>query len=361
MILRADARALPIKDESVQVCVTSPPYFGLRNYGVAGQIGLEPTLGEYVDEIIAVFREVRRVLRPDGTLWINLGDSYATAGGAGKQGTSGQRAIRTFTAEGSSAKGVPVGLKAKDLLGVPWRVAFALQADGWWLRRDIVWSKPNPMPESVKDRPTTAHEYIFLMAKAERYYYDADAIAEPCGADTHARYARGRSDHHKYADGGPGGQTLARSLEHMVKAGVGPKAANRPCAGWQSGPGSHSTVDHARPKEATNTKFKVKQNESFAAATAAPVQRRAKRSVWTITSEPYPGSHFATFPSEIPRLCILAGSRPGDVVLDPFGGSGTTAKVALELGRRAVHVDLTYHDLAKKRTSVTPAMAGLMR
>jgi len=262
-----------IPDASVQCCVTSPPYFGLRDYGEPGQIGLEPTPDEYVTRLVEVFRKVRRVLRDDGTLWLNLGDSYT----------------------GSANNG---GLKPKDLIGIPWMVAFALRSDGWWLRQDIIWSKPNPMPESVTDRCTKAHEYVFLLTKAARYYYDAEAIKDP--------YARG------YKDGpGFGGLANRTNMKHSV---IGNQAG---------GPQAKVSEDGARNK----------------------------RSVWRIAAQPYPGSHFAVMPPKLAEPCILAGSAVGDTVLDPFGGAGTTALVANRLGRDAVMIELNpeYAELAKLR------------
>lgn len=343
---------------SIQTCITSPPYFGLRDYGTgtwvggdpncdhvsheirtgqgiaefskkyrggghkAGsdekvirfreacgkcgarrtdrQIGLEPTPEEFVQAMVAVFREVHRVLRDDGTLWLNLGDSYCTRpnGPIGdKSGINGKEPhVQYRGAHARRSTQVPPGLKHKDLIGMPWRVAFALQDAGWYLRQDIIWHKPNPMPESVRDRCTKSHEYIFLLSKSPQYYYNHEAIKEPATGNAHPR---GR--------------------------GVNPKArANG---------------------------FKTKQNSSFSAAVTGTVERRNRRSVWTVATRPYKGAHFATFPPDLIEPCILAGSRPNDMVLDPFNGSGTTGAVALQHGRRYVGIDLNpeYIELAEAR------------
>lgn len=311
--VRTKLRELP--EKSVQCVVTSPPYWGLRNYGVDGQIGLEPTVKQFVAVMVEVFQEVRRVLRDDGTIWVNMGDCYAN-------GTNNLNSFRRDKAQVNVPQRRPSGgLKPKDLVGQPWRLAFALQDDGWILRQDIIWHKPNPMPESVTDRCTKAHEYIFLLSKSERYYYDAEAISEPVTGNSHKR-----------------------------GKGMNPKAVS----GWDTGPGSHDTKAHNAPKDQgrvdqdlrDSTKFgrgagwRNKQNESFSAAVTDLVDNRNKRSVWTIPTEAYSEAHFATFPTALVRPCIMAGSRIGDTILDPFGGSGTTAAVALEYGRNAVLIDL---------------------
>jgi DNA modification methylase len=282
-----------LEAESVQCCVTSPPYWGLRDYGVSGQLGLEKTPEEYVEKMVAGFREVKRVLRNDGTLWVNLGDSYNGSGGAGGD-----------YIEGGLKEGQPKypgrhinNLKPKDLIGIPWRVAFALQADGWYLRQDIIWAKPNPMPESVTDRCTKSHEYIFLLSKSARYFYDADAIKER-QAESSAERAlygwNGRND-----DGSNGARTGA-GIRKMKESGM-----------------------------------------SMGEAGLIPLDgMRNKRSVWLITTKPYKEAHFATFPQEIPRTCILAGSKKGDTILDPFCGSGTTGEVALKLDRNFIGIEL---------------------
>ncbi len=367
----ADARSIPLASYSVHCVVTSPPYWGLRDYGVPGQLGLEKTPDEYVAVMVAVFREVRRVLRDDGTCWLNLGDSYAGSWGA--QGRSGQMADRSII----SARQIEAhpkttltgsltnisGLKPKDLVGIPWRVAFALQADGWYLRSDIIWSKPNPMPESVTDRPTKAHEYLFLLTKSARYYYDAEAIRE---ADV-------GSDH-------------PRNILHKPEPSGGVMS---PHAGIRKPEGRNGSG-------------------------------RNRRTVWTVATQPYSGAHFATFPAKLIEPCIFAGtsergccpecgapwervvertstgksyavgksdSKRGDglatafsgyddgsscptfkttgwrptcdheaepvpcVVLDPFVGSGTTVAVAVQHNRRGIGLDLGYQELARKRTT----------
>lgn len=340
---RSALRKLP--SGSVHCVVTSPPYWGLRDYGLPplvwdepggcehewgepecehhpgqveqtkwkdaeaaghgqtaksgqfclgcsawrGSLGLEPTPELYVQHLVAIFRDVRRVLRDDGTLWLNLGDSYAVSSGTGGT-TSFQPSAPMF----AYTRPAPAGLKPKDLVGIPWRVAFALQESGWYLRSDIIWSKPNPMPESVTDRPTKSHEYLFLLTKSERYYWDAATVAEPR-------------------------RTLGRRPQ----------------------------PDHQQQQE---------RRRRLGAARSAEVRQalaikgtRNIRSVWTIATQPYTGSHYSTFPEELARRCILAGCPPGGIVLDPFGGSGTTAKAAQDLGRSCVHVDLAYHELAADR------------
>ena len=307
---------------SVQCCVTSPPYYGLRSYLPDGhadkplEIGLDPTSDEYVAKLVAVFREVRRVLRDDGTLWLNLGDSYASSGQSGKQSPSSRLGVgcdgsvrRAGGTPGPNPKMIdqvfgraptPPGLKPKDLIGIPWRVAFALQADGWWLRQDIIWHKPNPMPESVRDRCTKSHEYLFLLSKADRYYFDADAIAEPSiKGSAGSRFDAGKTALHG----------LGRSSE----------------------------------------KDRIERDS------------RNRRSVWTIATRPYKGAHFATFTPALVEPCVLAGCPVGGTVLDPFSGSGTTAAVATSLGRRAIGIELNaeYLPLAHERISAAQRQPDL--
>ena len=298
-----------------QMCVTSPPYFGLRDYGHEGQIGLEQTPEEYIAAMVEVFRCVRDVLADDGTLWLNLGDSYAAqrggthqpaetlAGGKGGKTDDGERVNRDrFDGYNPTRNARAIGLKHKDLIGIPWMLAFALRADGWYLRQDIIWHKPNPMPESVRDRCTKAHEYIFLLSKSDRYFFDNDSIRQPLAEATLQRdkSPRGRSQN-------GGGSAESLSGYDYGREGLGDMQSN--------------------PKGAN------------------------KRSVWTVATRPYKGAHFATFPPALIEPCILAGSRPGDVVLDPFMGSGTTAQVALQHGRQYLGCELNpkYEKLQQER------------
>jgi DNA modification methylase len=295
----AQLKTLPT--ESIQTCVTSPPYFGLRDYGMPDQIGLEETPEDYTQKLVEVFREVRRVLKDDGTLWLNLGDSYASSQ-SNNGGYSAKSTLAGFTnpnTKGRQANNatkprkIDHGLKPKDLIGIPWRVAFALQADGWYLRQDIIWHKPNPMPESVTDRCTKAHEYIFLLSKSSSYYFDHEAIRE----------------------------TAVTPID--TKAAQSFKALG----------------GKARANYGTNEdKWK-------------PDGKKNKRSVWTVTTKPYKGAHFATFPPDLIEPCILAGSKPGDFVLDPFLGSGTTGMVAQKFSRDFIGIELNpeYMKLAEAR------------
>ena len=271
-------------DGLVQTCVTSPPYFGLRDYGHAGQIGLEPTPDEFVAKLVTVFREVKRVLRDDGTLWVNMGDSYAGHHGNKNAAYDDAPSNKGGYFENQRRTTVGMGgLKAKDLIGVPWMLAFALRADGWYLRQEIIWHKPNPMPESVTDRCTKSHEQIFLLAKSASYYFDAEAMKEPSVTNDPRR---------PYTSKG------AKDLDGRSE--------------WKSG--------QARDK--------------------GDFSLRNKRSVWTVTTKPFKGAHFATFPTELIEPCILAGAPAGGIVLDPFFGSGTTGQVAQALGRQFIGIEL---------------------
>lgn len=349
-----DARKLlkqMVKDKvQVQMCVTSPPYYGLRDYGVKGQIGLERSLNLWIRNLCDVFELVHKVLAPTGLLWLNLGDAFASNGGAGWQGKHGARANRTHTQrrllKPDKRKQLRYGIRPKNMMGQPWRMAFALQEAGWYLRRDIIWNKLNPMPESVKDRPSTCHEYLFMFAKQQRYYYDWKAIREQASPETHARYARGRSTVHKYAEDGPGQQTLYKGLDHMVQ----PNPYQKPIAGWDTGPGDHSARGHARAKGVTDsTKFGrkkakhgsgIKNNDSMDGALEEVLDYRNKRSVWTVLPDRSSFAHFATFPIALIDPCILASTKHGQIVLDPFMGSGTTAQAATNLGRHYIGCEL---------------------
>lgn len=298
-----DCRAVlaTMPDNSVNCIVTSPPYFALRDYGHDDQIGLEQTPEAYVAELVRVFREARRVLRDDGTCWLNLGDSYYNYRPGGisqtKQTIAGNNgAVVEQTAKRSSRFD---GIKEKDLIGIPWRVAFALQADGWWLRQDIIWHKPNPMPESVTDRCTKAHEYVFMLSKAARYWYDAGAIAEPSKT--------------------PAGLTWEERKAKGAGKNAGVSWRNDVSVGYASTLGNGKTVN--------------------------------RRSVWPIATRPYSGAHFATMPPELAELCIKAGCRQNGTVLDPFGGAGTTGLVADRLNRNAILIELNpeYAELARQR------------
>lgn len=347
-------RLCEMADESVHSVVTSPPYWGLRDYGVDGQLGLEHSVEAYLMRVVEIFREVRRVLRRDGTCWVNMGDAYVAAPpGNDRPDHTGSTFLGTRGLQGGSRRSrrpshrrdkAEVGdaphkrvakLRPKNLIGLPWRVAFALQADGWTLRSDIVWSKPNPMPESVKDRPTRSHEYVFLFSRARHYHYDARAVSEPVTGTSRPR-----------------------------GAGVNPKA--RVPAGWDIGPGDHrgktgrfdkysgnggEVVGHRAHRTAGINGRRARQNASFSGAVKSLVDRRSLRSVWTIATQPFPGAHFATFPCELVRPCVLAGCPIGGLVLDPFAGSGTVGVVALAFGRRFIGIELNpdYAAMARER------------
>ena len=316
--------ALCVPDKSVQMCVTSPPYYGLRDYGVDGQLGLEATPEAYVAAMVEVFREVRRCLKDDGVLWLNIGDSYAANRSYQVNSTKGGPKHGESQSVGGKGSVVPDGLKPKDLIGIPWLLAFALRADGWYLRQDIIWAKPNPMPESVTDRCTKSHEYVFMLSKSQRYYYNHHAIKTPMKEESRARLLRGVSDTHKNVDGAPGQtkHTMNQPREHVDK---------------QRG--------HSRRHAGFNERWDGMTKEEQQTGGAN------KRSVWNIATKPYKGAHFATFPPELITPPILATSRPGDLVLDPFMGSGTTAQVALSLGRRVIGCELneSYLPLIQKR------------
>ena len=297
-----------LPDDSIHCCVTSPPYYALRDYGMEAQIGRETTPKEYISRLTEVFTEVRRVLRPDGTLWLNISDTYAGKGNQGDfidpknpNGRNGQAVALNNKVE---------GCKPKDMIGIPWMLAFALRDTGWYLRNDIIWMKDNPMPESVKDRPTRCYEHIFLLTKSKKYFYDAAAIAEPLAPTTAARYRTGRSAGQKYADEVPG-QGKVQGL-------------NRARSG--------SYYDEA----------------------LMPTMRN-RRDVWLINTVPYKGGHFAAFPPKLAETCIKAGCPKGGVVLDPFFGSGTTGAAARQLDRHYIGIEINaeYCALARARIGGT--------
>jgi DNA modification methylase len=414
----------------VNCVVTSPPYWGLRDYGAEGQFGLERTWIRHVARMRGVFRLVREVLADDGVLWLNYGDSYCGSPGGG-QGKNGQRRSRTFTARIDLPKRGG-GLKPKDKAGIPWRVAFALQEDGWWLRSDCIWNKANPMPESIVDRPTTAHEFVFLFAKNGSnpllyrardtgewsktpnleemiettdsqgepvtiprwrgfdYYYDQDAVREAASENTHRRLAQNVEEQigSERANGGTRADRPMKAVQRERHKWV---------SGWQGGEGSHSTLEHNQvrgPKDEDradqglrdSTKFGrgagwrkqdagaqvkgdrmsgfnerwdrkladagegIKNNDSFDEAMALMPIDRNMRTVWTMPTEPFKGAHFATFPRELARRCILAGCPPGGIVFDPFMGSGTVAEVAMSLGRRYIGCELNPESAAMLKT-----------
>lgn len=396
-ILEGDCRDVlrTLSDESVHCIVTSPPYFGLRDYDIQPQIwggdeacehewsaivrtgggkqnssgkrwqhtsggvsghgaastntcascgawkgclGLEPTPDLFVEHMVAVFRECHRVLREDGTLWLNIGDSYATNGGPGWQGKTGQRSDRRFTgtrntvAMREQARTAYAGHKPKDLIGVPWMLAFALRADGWFLRQDIIWAKPNPMPESVTDRCTKAHEYLFLLSKSSRYFYDGVAISEEAIYGNEA----------VYADDTPG----LHSGESHEGSGKTTRRFAKGVAGW--GTGRNSAVEHNVTGRETHAQLVKAENRTVE---VGAIVKRNKRSVWNVPTAPFKEAHFATFPPKLIEPCVLAGSPRGGVVLDPFGGAGTTGLVADRLQRDAILIELNpgYAAMARRR------------
>jgi DNA modification methylase len=361
-ILQGDCRAVlrTLPDESVHCVVTSPPYFGLRDYGVAGQIGLEPTPDEFVDALVDVFREVRRVLRADGTVWLNLGDSYnAYNGGAGPSSSLSKGAQTEARPKLESGYGLRFkGLKPKDLIGIPWRVAFALQADGWYLRQDIIWAKPNPMPESVRDRCTKSHEYLFLLAKSERYYYDAEAISEPVTDTTIERVSQPTLRDQAGSDRVPGKTNgPMKAVVRKDQTGHNGRAIQSGFASQASHGGIIKRSGNKARKDATERGC---PESGVAGSVPWEGTTRNKRSVWIVTTKPFSGAHFATFPPDLIEPCVLAGCPAGGTVLDPFGGAGTTGLVADRHGRNAVLIELNpaYAEMARKRiTGDSPLFA----
>lgn len=323
--------------QSVHCCVTSPPYFGLRNYGVDGQVGMEKTPVEYIQSLVLIFREVSRVLRDDGTLWLNLGDSYSGSGKGGNPGDSPH--IKQRTNEGSlSVRGVKRdGLKPKDLLMIPARVAIALQEDGWYLRSEIIWNKPNPMPESVTDRPTCAHEKIFLLSKSPRYYYDSAAIRNPPSPDLIKQVEEGYNGH---------------AVKDYLASNVQDASATKS----RIIDGARKRIDKQRGHSRRHAGF----NDKWDALTPAEQNMLGsnKRNVWTVAPANYREAHFATFPPKLIEPCVLAGCPVGGTVLDPFAGSGTTGMVAKQHGRNAVLIELNpeYENLIQQRCGLNSTL-----
>lgn len=333
---RDTMRQLIAQGVKVQTCVTSPPYYALRDYCVEGQIGLEATPWEYIDTMVEVFRLVRELLRDDGTCWINLGDSYAANRSYQVPSTllNGDKTNLAQAGSGRGMRAAQQGFQPKDLMGIPWRVALALQDDGWILRQDIIYAKANPMPESVRDRCTKAHEYLFLLSKSPKYYYDQEAIREPCVDNEMANGFRGGAYvNHATFNNAEGGKRKTRG-NYITPAG------------WdtRTGAGGHGSFHkEGRATERSHNAASVTRN---------------KRSVWTVASEGFSDAHFATFPSALIEPAILAGAPPGGIVFDPFLGSGTTAMVAQRLGRRWIGCELNEDYL--KLQSTRTAQAGLI-
>lgn len=313
-----------ISDNYIDCCVTSPPYYGLRDYGVDGQLGLEETPQEYIDKMVEVFREVRRTLRPDGTLWLNIGDSYAGSfKGRMRDGSHAKGSSKSYKyldpVGGTFKGGATAGCKRKDLVGIPWLLALALREDGWYLRQDIIWYKPNTMPESVKDRCTKSHEYIFLLTKSDKYYFDSEAIKEPAvGFDNRP----------------PAGS----------RGAVTPNARRRKGNAKSFRGGGAYTGGRAFNNSSSVDRESRGNTENITGL-------RNRRDVWSVATQGYSEAHFATFPEKLIEPCILAGSRSGGVILDPFLGSGTTAVVAAKHGRDYIGIEINpeYAELAKER------------
>jgi len=369
-ILQGDCRDVlkTLPGESVHCVVTSPPYWGLRDYGVAGQLGLEALhdcLGWatgnrcgacYICHMVDVFQIVRELLADDGTVWLNYGDSYnAATAGPRKPSQTGKHGYWQNSYIDKRTK--VSGLKPKDLVMMPARVALALQADGWWLRQDIIWHKPNPMPESVTDRCTKAHEYLFLLAKSERYYFDQNAIKEPASENTNPRRA---GNGYKTPDGwgtskGDGGREKGRT-GYQPKRHLPGNKTHKGTTAYKNGAEEHRTkaglVKYAeKMRKLAEAGSGIKNNDSMDEALAVMPDTRNKRSVWTVATQPYRDAHFATFPPALIEPCILAGCPEGGTVLDPFGGAGTTGLVADRLRRDALLIELNprYVDMARKR------------
>lgn len=317
-------------DESIDCCITSPPYYGLRDYGMEDQIGLEETPEAYIQRLVDVFHEVKRVLKKDGTLWVNIGDTY----NGSKQGNTEIYKHKTVAENSNCKKEKWSGAKTKDLIGIPWMLAFALRSDGWYLRQDIIWHKPNPMPESVTDRCTKSHEYIFLLSKNSSYYFDYESIEE-------AANIQNVSDHIKFGGNKYGDND---SEKYAIYSGNEYKPKTKNCK-----------YDGQRPNTMHLNREKGQQDKEYLV--------RRKRDVWSVNVQPTKEAHFATFPENLIKPCVLAGCRRGGVILDPFFGSGTTGRVALQLNRHYIGIELNpeYIDIAHKRTNnVQMSLVGLI-
>lgn len=307
-----------LEEGSIDCCITSPPYWGLRDYGVHGQIGLENKLDDYIGKMVEVFKEVKRVLKPEGTLWLNLGDSYVGTGGDRLKPVKNelfqtQQSHNPRMGRYDRKKKLMEGnLKPKDLIGIPWMIAFALRADGWYLRSDIIWNKPNCMPESVVDRPTKSHEYIFLLSKSDKYYYDADIIKEPIAESTIER--------------------LSQNIEKQM----GSKRAN---GGNKTNGTMKAVISKKYTHDMSAGAYNI-NNRKHTDSKGEPYITRNKRTVWTVPTSQFKASHFATFPPKLIEPCILAGCSKGGLVLDPFMGSGTTGMVALQNQRNFIGFEL---------------------
>lgn len=328
MILQGDALKVlkSLDDESINCCVTSPPYYNLRDYGHNDQIGLENTPEEYIQKLVEIFREVRRVLKKDGTLWVNIADSYAGSGKGASCYPENAKKYKQGTNNGSCGsylkKTISADCKPKDLIGIPWMLAFALRADGWYLRSDIIWAKPNPMPESVRDRCTKSHEYIFMLSKSGKYYFDDEAISEPVAESTIKR--------------------MSQDVENQ-KGSYTPSKANG---------NMRAAAPRYGGKKYTENPDMFYRTKSGNAYNYRP--KRKKRDVWMVSTKPFKGAHFATFPPDLIEPCILAGCPVGGIVLDPFAGSGTTGMVAKRNERDFILIELNeeYIRLCEDRTNI---------
>lgn len=345
-----------IPDGSIQACVTSPPYFGLRDYGVAGQVGVEKTPAEYIAKMVAVFDGVKRVLREDGCAWVNCGDSYASAPAGNTAWNHGKifdgRDMSGHHKGSSIDKSKDMGCKPKDLIGIPWMLAFALRDAGWYLRSCNIWAKPNGMPESVKDRPVVAHEYVFQLTKSATYFFDYDAVRLPAMDSSIQRLAQHIDAQHGSERANAGGKVNG-TMKAVTYGGLQGGAYAPPVqAAHSSARKTDKQRGHSRRHDGFNDRWDQMEKDEQQAGGAA------LRSVWWIPPAQSSDNHFAVMPERLAALCILASTKPGDMVLDPFGGSGTVGKVAIEMGRRATLIELNpdYCEIIRKRCRTTPGL-----